>query len=71
MSIRTDAIGSVFSSSVAAYLVYGNGVRTASDAGFSLTMAVAFSGLILWWSEQITLCRKPLRFIQFNSQMFE
>ncbi|KAF8513392.1 hypothetical protein JB92DRAFT_3116459 [Gautieria morchelliformis] len=49
MSIRTDAIGSIFASSLAAYLVYGNGMRTASDSGFSLTMAVAFSSLILWW----------------------
>ncbi|KAF8477848.1 hypothetical protein JB92DRAFT_2801159 [Gautieria morchelliformis] len=47
--IRIDAIGSIFAAGLAAYLVYGNGTRTASDAGFSLTMAVAFSGMILWW----------------------
>jgi hypothetical protein len=59
--IRIDGIGSIFTASLAAYLVYGGGARTASDAGFSLTVSVAFSGLILWWSERIIRCVVPLR----------
>ena len=65
--IRIDVIGSIFASGLGAYLVYGNGIRTASDAGFSLTMAVGFSGMILWWSELINLYWIPLRLIQTNS----
>lgn len=46
--IRIDALGAAFSSGLAAYLVYG-GRFNASNTGFSLNMAVAFSGMILWW----------------------
>jgi hypothetical protein len=31
------------------YLVYGRPDENASDTGFSITMAVTFSGMILWW----------------------
>ena len=46
-----DALGGVFAAGLAAWLVYGPGSDTAeaSKTGFSLTMAVAFSGMILWW----------------------
>jgi len=46
--IRLDTLGALFVALLAAYLVYGGGI-SASRTGFSLTMAVAFSGLILWW----------------------
>ncbi|KAH7340932.1 ABC transporter type 1, transmembrane domain-containing protein [Rhizoctonia solani] len=49
IAIRMDALGGLFSASLAAWLVY---VRTGvdpSDAGFSLNTAVALSGGILWW----------------------
>ncbi|EMD39570.1 hypothetical protein CERSUDRAFT_150130 [Gelatoporia subvermispora B] len=47
--IRLDALGGLFVALLAAYLVYGNTNATASGTGFSLAMAVSFSGLILWW----------------------
>ncbi|KAI0932658.1 hypothetical protein AcW1_000283 [Taiwanofungus camphoratus] len=46
--IRIETFGAVFSSGLAAYLVYG-GALNASNTGFSLNMAVGFSGMILWW----------------------
>ncbi|KAL4243444.1 hypothetical protein ABKN59_001093 [Abortiporus biennis] len=46
--IRIESLGGVFASGLAAYLVYAGGV-TASNTGFSLTMAVGFSSMILWW----------------------
>lgn len=62
--IRIESLAGVFAAGLAAYLVYGGSV-TASDTGFSLTMAstyasddfgfsahavtVGFSGLILWY----------------------
>ncbi|CCM01503.1 uncharacterized protein FIBRA_03559 [Fibroporia radiculosa] len=46
--IRIDTLGSLFASGLATYLVYGSGLR-ASNIGFSLNMAVGFSGMILWW----------------------
>ncbi|EMD39557.1 hypothetical protein CERSUDRAFT_111872 [Gelatoporia subvermispora B] len=48
LCIRTDALGGLFAALLAAYLVYGDNAR-ASNIGFSLTMAVSFSGMILWW----------------------
>ncbi|KAJ4490432.1 hypothetical protein J3R30DRAFT_3666905 [Lentinula aciculospora] len=48
IDIRIDAISNVFAAALAAYLVYV-GHRDASDVGFSLNMAVGFSGTILWW----------------------
>ncbi|TFY83125.1 hypothetical protein EWM64_g881 [Hericium alpestre] len=49
--IRIDALGGMFAAALAAYLIYGPGRATAlpSDTGFSITMAVGFSGLILYW----------------------
>ncbi|KAH7907307.1 P-loop containing nucleoside triphosphate hydrolase protein [Hygrophoropsis aurantiaca] len=49
LTIRLDIISALFTSSLAAYLVYGDSSLNASDIGFSLNMAVTFSGLILWW----------------------
>ncbi|KAF9807084.1 hypothetical protein IEO21_08395 [Rhodonia placenta] len=46
--VRIDVLSSLFSSGLAAYLVYG-GRFNASNTGFSLNMAVGFSGMILWW----------------------
>ncbi|KAG9126177.1 hypothetical protein FRC07_004584 [Ceratobasidium sp. 392] len=47
--IRMDALGGAFAAGLAAYFVYARAATNASDTGFSLTMAVAFSGGILWW----------------------
>jgi len=53
ISIRIDVIGAMFSSGLAAYLVYGTGAihrpGYAAAIGFSLNMAVGFSSMILWW----------------------
>ncbi|PBK77153.1 hypothetical protein ARMSODRAFT_949046 [Armillaria solidipes] len=46
--IRIDALGGLFAAALAVYLVYFQD-RTASTTGFSLNMAIGFSGLILWW----------------------
>lgn len=48
IDVRIDALGSLFSASLAAYLVYGQ-PQNASNVGFSLNMAIGFSGMILWW----------------------
>jgi len=42
-----DALGALFSSSLALYLVYGRQVGS-SNTGFSLNMAVQFSSSVLW-----------------------
>ncbi|KAF8528037.1 P-loop containing nucleoside triphosphate hydrolase protein, partial [Hysterangium stoloniferum] len=47
--IRIEAIGAAFTAGLAAYLAYGHSGRTASETGFSLVMAISFSGGILWW----------------------
>ena len=53
ISIRVDAVGTTFSTALAAYLVYGTGAiykpGSAANIGFSLNMAVGFSTMILWW----------------------
>ena len=46
--VRVDALGGAFAAGLGAYVIYGRGMSS-NDAGFSLTMAVAFSGMILWW----------------------
>ncbi|KAH9829649.1 uncharacterized protein C8Q71DRAFT_887891 [Rhodofomes roseus] len=48
VGIRMVALAALFTSSLAAYLVYGI-TNTASNVGFSLVMAVGFSGQILWF----------------------
>ncbi|KAI0329604.1 multidrug resistance-associated ABC transporter [Cubamyces sp. BRFM 1775] len=48
VSVRIEALGALFAACLAAYLVYGSHAR-AANTGFSLNMAVGFSGMILWW----------------------
>lgn len=47
IGVRMDLLGSTFTTSLAAYLVYGPRVGT-SNTGFSLSMAVDFTFLILY-----------------------
>ncbi|KAH9059058.1 P-loop containing nucleoside triphosphate hydrolase protein [Lactarius vividus] len=50
ISLRVDFLGGLFAAGLAAYLIYVPNERSLpSDTGFSLTMAIGFSGLILWW----------------------
>ncbi|KAH7913221.1 hypothetical protein BJ138DRAFT_1059515 [Hygrophoropsis aurantiaca] len=49
VSVRLDMISALFTSGLAAYLVYGGVLSNASNIGFSLNMAVGFSAEILWW----------------------
>ncbi|KAH8997805.1 P-loop containing nucleoside triphosphate hydrolase protein [Lactarius hatsudake] len=50
INLRTDFLGGLFAASLAAYLIYLPNERSLpSDTGFSLTMAIGFSSLILWW----------------------
>ena len=53
ISVRIDAVGAIFSSGLAVYLVYGTGAinepGSAANVGFSLNMAVGFSSMIMWW----------------------
>ncbi|KAI0697137.1 multidrug resistance-associated ABC transporter [Cytidiella melzeri] len=46
--IRIESLAGLFAAALATYLVYGGRVN-ASNTGFSLTMAVGFSNMILWW----------------------
>ncbi|KAI0918391.1 hypothetical protein AcV5_002391 [Taiwanofungus camphoratus] len=48
ISVRIDALGGMFATGLAAYLLYGR-TYDASIVGFSLNMAVGFSGLIIYW----------------------
>ncbi|OCH83833.1 P-loop containing nucleoside triphosphate hydrolase protein [Obba rivulosa] len=52
VTVRLDALGGIFSSSLAAYLVYVAHVQ-ASNIGFSLNMAVGFANMILWWVRNV------------------
>ncbi|KAH9166802.1 hypothetical protein EDB89DRAFT_2075433 [Lactarius sanguifluus] len=50
INLRIDFLGGLFAASLAAYLIYLPNERSLpSDTGFSLTMAIGFSSLILWW----------------------
>ncbi|KZT60611.1 P-loop containing nucleoside triphosphate hydrolase protein [Calocera cornea HHB12733] len=46
---RVDTLGALFATGVAVYLVYFKGHEAAGKTGFSLTMAIGFAGMILWW----------------------
>jgi hypothetical protein len=48
VSFRIDALAAAFSAALASYLIYVR-PQSAANVGFSLSMAVAFSGMILWW----------------------
>ncbi|KAF9475054.1 multidrug resistance-associated ABC transporter [Pholiota conissans] len=47
VGFRIDALGAVFTTALAAYLVYGK-AATASNTGFSLNLAVSFCTNIFW-----------------------
>ncbi|KAF8953252.1 multidrug resistance-associated ABC transporter [Flammula alnicola] len=47
IGIRIDAIGAIFTAGLATYLIYGPSVG-ASNTGFSLNMAVEFTGAVLF-----------------------
>ncbi|TCD60867.1 hypothetical protein EIP91_009386 [Steccherinum ochraceum] len=49
VSVRSSVIAGMFAAGLATYLVYGSQVNSASTTGFSLTMAVGFSSMILWF----------------------
>ncbi|KAG8882432.1 hypothetical protein FRB97_008247, partial [Tulasnella sp. 331] len=46
--IRVNALAGIFASALAAYLVYWRDIG-ASNAGFSLSMALGFTGMLLFW----------------------
>ncbi|KAJ6462020.1 hypothetical protein C8R47DRAFT_1225647 [Mycena vitilis] len=46
--IRIDVLGGLFAASLAYYLIYFQS-HTPANIGFSLNMAIGFSGMILWW----------------------
>ncbi|KAJ3822393.1 multidrug resistance-associated ABC transporter [Lentinula raphanica] len=48
MAMRTETLAGIFSASLAWYLVYFTD-SSASDTGFLLNLAVAFSGGMVWW----------------------
>ncbi|KAF9077569.1 P-loop containing nucleoside triphosphate hydrolase protein, partial [Rhodocollybia butyracea] len=49
IAIRTNALAGLFTAGLGGYLVYGNGSVSAANTGFSVTMAVTFTSLILTW----------------------
>ncbi|CEL54792.1 ATP-binding cassette transporter abc4 OS=Schizosaccharomyces pombe (strain 972 / ATCC 24843) GN=abc4 PE=3 SV=1 [Rhizoctonia solani AG-1 IB] len=49
ISFRMDALGGIFASGLATYLVYFGSSPDASNTGFSLNRAVMLSGGIIWW----------------------
>ncbi|KIP03522.1 hypothetical protein PHLGIDRAFT_534840 [Phlebiopsis gigantea 11061_1 CR5-6] len=48
ISTRSETLAALFTSALATYLIYGSH-RDASETGFSLSLAVGFSGQILWF----------------------
>ncbi|KAJ3802481.1 P-loop containing nucleoside triphosphate hydrolase protein [Lentinula aff. detonsa] len=48
MAMRTETLAGIFSAALAWYLVYFTN-SNASDTGFLLNLAVAFSGGMVWW----------------------
>ncbi|CAA7266127.1 unnamed protein product [Cyclocybe aegerita] len=48
MCVSLDILGSIFTSALAAYMVYFQS-QSALNTGFSLNMLIAFSGMILYW----------------------
>ncbi|KAJ7264448.1 P-loop containing nucleoside triphosphate hydrolase protein [Mycena haematopus] len=47
VSVRVDILGSIFSASLATYLVYVTHTKS-GDAGFLINMAVTFTQMLLW-----------------------
>ncbi|EJC98299.1 P-loop containing nucleoside triphosphate hydrolase protein [Fomitiporia mediterranea MF3/22] len=64
VSIRMDGLGAIFAGSVAAYLVYGEHVE-AGYAGFTLSVVLQFSRLILSW---VRLLERMLEFMRINHE---
>ncbi|KAI4523406.1 P-loop containing nucleoside triphosphate hydrolase protein, partial [Schizophyllum commune] len=66
ITIRMDGLGAVFSTLLAIYLVYFANTSDigASSTGFSLNMAVGFSGMILFWVRMMNIvegdCELPI-----------
>ncbi|KAK1232410.1 hypothetical protein PQX77_004440 [Marasmius sp. AFHP31] len=52
ISMRMDIVAGVLSSSLAAYLVYGQG-QSALNAGFVLNMAIGFNAIIGFWTRGV------------------
>jgi len=48
IGIRMTVLGSIFTTGLATYLVYGRSIGSA-NTGFSLAFAAEFSSAILWW----------------------
>ncbi|KAG9028739.1 hypothetical protein FS837_003797, partial [Tulasnella sp. UAMH 9824] len=48
ISTRIDFLGGLFAAALGAYLVYAQ-QRNSSDTGFSLTMALSFTGMLFRW----------------------
>ncbi|KAK7048260.1 P-loop containing nucleoside triphosphate hydrolase protein [Favolaschia claudopus] len=50
ITLRSDTLGGIFSAGLGWYLVYGGGSRHGpANVGFSLSAAVSFTSMILWW----------------------
>lgn len=60
-NVRFDSLAAVFSCSLAAYLVYGPGYRDAAQIGFTLSVAVQFSQMILCARHSASSSLRPLR----------
>ncbi|KIJ48473.1 hypothetical protein M422DRAFT_247818 [Sphaerobolus stellatus SS14] len=55
ITIRVDALGNLFSSCIAAYIVYGSEKVSAANSGFELSLAVSFGSLVLWWVRTVNM----------------
>jgi ABC-type multidrug transport system fused ATPase/permease subunit len=54
ITVRMDVLGGLFSSGLAALLVYtGSGILPASDVGFALNQAVSFSAILLYFVRMV------------------
>ncbi len=65
---RIDALAALFSASLAAYLVYFQDTA-AFNVGFSLTLAIDVSTMILWWvrtSNNLEVEGQSFLFFQFS-----
>ncbi|KAF9466481.1 hypothetical protein BDZ94DRAFT_1280783 [Collybia nuda] len=67
VTIRVDTIGAIFTASLAAYLVYFQN-HTASNTGFSLNMAVAFSGMVLYWVQFVNELERIQGYINIEQE---
>jgi hypothetical protein len=49
IGIRIDFLGTIFTISLAAYLIYGSRSLGAANTGFTLNVCLDFCTTILWW----------------------